>query len=583
MHVSYEELRRIVKGYVLKNAVKHGGKASVGPVMSMILGEHPELRSRAKELVEIVKDIVSEVNSLPLERQEQILREEYPELLVEERKTEEKKALPPLPAADKYKVIVTRFAPNPDFDIHLGNARPAIISHEYARIYKGKFILRFEDTDPRIKTPLPEAYNIIKENLAWLGIKWDEEYIQSLRMEIYYEIARELLSKNAAYIDMCSREEFSRYRNSGKPCPHRNASVEDNLELWDKMLEGYFNEGEAVFRLKTDLLYPDPSVRDWVAMRIIDTDRSPHPLTGSRYIVWPTYNFAAAVDDHLLGITHILRGKEHLTNTIKQKFLYKHLGWKYPETLHLGRLKLEGFIMSKSKIRKMLEDYPDKFHGISDIRFGTLSALRNRGFEPEAIKKIILEVGVKTTDASISFDNLASVNRKLIDPVTPRLIFVPNPVKLLLRNLEECVEAEIPFHPSNENLGSRKLSICPDKPEIYVSANDVLMKRELRLMELANIALKNKNNDFIEAEITDFSLEYARRKRLTIIQWLPVKDALRAVVVKPIGLRLKRDKGYVEPSITKYKIGDKFQFYRYGFVTLKEKTGKKHILAFIHE
>lgn len=581
-----EELRDKLLGYVLKNAVQHGGKAAVGPVMSMILGENPELRAIARELVALVESLVKEVNNMSVGEQRSLLESRYPHLLRHVKREQASKQLPPLPNADKYKVIVTRFAPNPDFALHLGNARPAILSHEYARLYKGRFILRFEDTDPRIKRPLPEAFESIKEDLKWLGITWDAEYIQSLRLEIYYDVARKLIEKGGAYVDLCPKEEFSKLRDVGRPCPHRSLAAEDQLELWERMLSGSFNEGEAVLRVKTDLKHPDPSVRDWVAFRVIDTSKHPHPLTGDRYVVWPTYNFAAAVDDHLLGVTHILRGKEHATNTIKQKFLYEHLGWKYPETIHFGRLRLEGFIMSKSRIRKTLEANPGAYRGFADIRFGTLAGLRSRGFEAEAIKATILEIGVKHTDAKISFANLASINRKLIDPRAHRLMFVSRPVPLKLVNLKGCIRAEIPFHPSNTKLGARTLEVCDSDPTVYVSGEDAsaLLTKDgaVRLMELANVRVKERRGRLIEAEIIGLELDQARELGLRIIQWVPRSSCMRALVKVPKGLSLKIERGLVEGSIRMFSPGSKVQLVRYAFVKVENVDAEGGVASFVH-
>lgn len=247
-----------------------------------------------------------------------------------------------------------------------------------------KFILRFEDTDPRTKRPLPEAYDAIKEDLRWLGIKWDEEYVQSDRMGgIYYEIAKKILERGGgAYVAAkdsdCTPDDWKRSKVTGKPCRNRDADPSVNLELFDRMLEGgRYKEGEAVMVIKTDLQHPDPSVRDWVAMRIIDTTKYPHPRVGSKYIVWPTYNFSVSIDDHLMGITHILRAQEHSVNTTKQSFVYTHMGWGgQPEAIHFGRLKIVGMTLSKTKLKAL---------GIKwdDIRLPTLAGLRNRGIQPE--------------------------------------------------------------------------------------------------------------------------------------------------------------------------------------------------------
>ncbi len=585
-----ENLRNEIFKLALKNAIEHNGKAAVGPVMSKVMGQHPELRSRAREILAIVKEVISEINKLTLEQQLNIARKEYPDILaVKTRKEEIKRGLPPLPNAKKYKMIITRFAPNPDFLIHLGNARPALLSYEYAKMYKGKMILRFEDTDPKTKAPMPEAYEIIKEDLHWLGIKWDEEYIQSLRMPIYYSIVKDLIKVGGAYVDLCSQNEFRKYKLERKPCPHRNQSIEDNLELLDKVLEGHFGEGEAVIRVKTDLNYPDPSVIDWVAFRIIDTDKYPHPIVGSKYILWPTYNFAAAVDDHLMGVTHILRGKEHAVNTIKQKFLYTHLGWEYPEVINLGRLKLEGFILSKSKIKELLKKYPSKFLGPNDPRFGTIASLRNRGIESEAIRHIIMEVGVKSTDASISWDNLASLNRKMIDIKSKRVMVVFNPVKVRILNYKGDTEIEIPFHPGNKKLGYRvfKLSLNRDNSlEVFIERNDLeelTKKGGIRLMSLCNIKLVKLENNEVVAEYIDRGVSKARELGLSIIQWIPANDYISVKMLKPEGLKMRLLTGVGEPSLTNLVVNEKIQIIRNGFALVKNVKARSIKLLYIHD
>jgi len=592
--VSNEELSKELKdeiyGLALKNAVEHGGKALPGPVISKFFGRHPELRSKAKLIVQVVRNIVSEVNKLSLDDQIKLLKEKFPELMEEKLPKEERRGLPPLPNVSKYKVIVTRFAPNPDFLIHLGNARPAILSHEYARMYKGKMILRFEDTDPKNKAPLPEAYEMIKEDLAWLGIKWDEEYIQSLRLNLFYDIAKEIIKRGGAYVDLCTQNEFRKYKLERKPCPHRNQDINKNLELFDKMIEGYFSEGEAVLRIKTDINYPDPSVVDWVAFRIIDTDKHPHPIVGSKYIVWPTYNFAAAVDDHLMGVTHILRGKEHAVNTVKQKFLYEHLGWEYPEVVNLGRLKLEGFILSKSKIKELLSKYSSKFKGPDDPRFGTIASLRSRGIEPEAIRQLIMEIGVKEVDASISWDNLSAINRKIIDPKVKRVMVIREPVKLIVENYRGPDELSLPYHPDNKVLGYREIKInkVGARAEFYIEKEDIKHLRErggVRLMECCNVRLLsiNEAKNEVKAEYIGKDLTQAKDLRFKIIHWLPTSEYVNVNIIVPEGLKLKRVKALGEISLRNSVIGERYQFIRYGFFKVERVRERDIVALFIHE
>ena len=325
-----EELRELIRKTALLNAVQHDGKAQAGPIMGKLLGEKQELRAKVKELSALINEVLSEVNSLDFAKQKQIVEENWPEAFKKE-KVEEKR-LPALPNADKYKQVVTRFSPNPDCVLHLGSARAILLSHEYARIYKGKFILRFEDTDPKVKKPSLEFYDSIRGDLAWLGCKVDEEYIQSDRIPIYYEYTERLLRDGNAYVCTCVPDEFRKKSLQSEPCNCRDLPPAEHLERWKRMLNGGYAEGEAVVRVKTDLNHPNPAVRDWPALRIIDTKKYPHPRMGSKYRVWPLYNLAAGLDDHLLGITHIIRGKEHLTNGVRQEFMYRHLGWEVPRS-----------------------------------------------------------------------------------------------------------------------------------------------------------------------------------------------------------------------------------------------------------
>jgi len=584
------EVMDVIVKLTLKNAIEHDGKALVKAVLSKLLGSFPELRPQVKELEGIVSEVVSRINSMSLEEQVRLAKEKYPEILEERGVVPKVKTLPPLPNVEKYKEVRTRFAPNPDFLIHLGNARPAILSYEYARMYNGKMILRFEDTDPRTKQPMPEAYSAIKEDLKWLGIRWDEEYIQSLRMELYYSVVRELIGVGGAYVDLCGKDEFMKYKMGMRPCPHRTVAVETNLELLDKILSNYFKEGEAVIRIKTDLSHPDPSVRDWVAFRIVDTDKNPHPIVGSKYILWPTYNYAAGVDDHLMGITHILRGKEHMVNTLKQRYLYGHLGWVYPEVINLGRLRLEGFILSKSKIKELLRKFPKKFKSIDDVRFGTIASLRRRGIIPETIRKVILEVSVKVSDASISWENIAAINRKLIDPITKRLMFVSHPpVKVLIRSVPSSLtKVSIPLHPTNKSLGSREitLDVVDGYTSVLLDKSDVDLLRStgyIRLMEFMNIRYVSDSAEGVITEFVSTELSDAKKVKAPIVHWVPYSRNTKVVIIRPKDLNLLKIRGYGEEYLRTIKVGEVVQLVRYGFVKVDNVRGDVVELVFIHE
>jgi len=219
------------------NAIRHDGKADPGAVLGNLLGENPTLKQKARELMPTVQQVVREVSSTPLTELTVEASEKWPTDLTRE-KPEEARKLPPLPNAAKYQTIVTRIAPNPDFALQLGNARAAILSHDYARMYKGKFIVRFEDTDLRLKKAQLQYYEIIREDLKWLGCGWDEECIQSDRLPNYYQVAETLLNKDAAYVCECKPEQWKTLVTAKKACPDRERGPKVQIQRWQKMMDG---------------------------------------------------------------------------------------------------------------------------------------------------------------------------------------------------------------------------------------------------------------------------------------------------------------------------------------------------------
>ncbi|KYH36856.1 MAG: glutamyl-tRNA synthetase [Candidatus Bathyarchaeota archaeon B24] len=578
-----DSVKPIAWKYALLNAYRHGGKAKPGPVLGKVLAERPELKKRVKDVLKLVERVVEEVNRLTVEEQRRIIEERFPELLARREREAEAKTLPPLPNVDKYKTVVTRYAPNPDFVLHFGQARAIYLSHDYARMYKGRFILRFEDTDPKNKKPVLEYYDAIREDIRWLGCRWDEEHIQSLRMPIYYEYARKLIELGAGYVCTCEAKTFKQLVLKGEPCPCRGLTVEENLERWDRMLEGLYGEGEAVLRVKTDLNHPNPSVREWVAFRVIDTSRNPHPLVGDKYTVWPTYHFANGLDDHLMGITHIIRGKEFLSALDRHLYLYKHFGWRYPEAIHYGRWMLpKGGTMSKSKILKAIK--AGLFKGVDDPRLPTLAALRRRGIQPEAIHRMIIDVGVKQAEVSLSWENLYAYNRQVVEPRARRLFFVHDPVKLLVHKTPKSYEAKVRFHPSRPDMGYRtihvkaedglsRLLICKDDVKLLESRGMV------RLMELFNVRLLKVSEDLVEVEFLSEGYGEARRLRLPLIHWLPEDRCLKARVVMPDASEVE---GFVEDNVAQVEVGEVIQFERFGFVRL-DSVDDEYVFYYAHK
>jgi len=481
------------------------------------------------------------------------------------------KGLPPLPQAHKYAKIITRFAPNPDFVLHIGSLRAVIPSHDYARMYKGKFILRFEDTDPRLKKSVVEYYGQIESDVKWLDCLWDEEFIMSDRISIYYDHAKRALSEGIAYVCTCQTEQFKSIIEQGLACPHRSKSPSENLDQWVGMLEGEFGEGQAVVRIKTETTHPNPAVRDWPAFRIIDPEKYPHPRVEARYRVWPLYNFSAAVDDHLMEITHIIRGKEHLTNAVRQGFLYKHFGWSYPETIEYGRLKMIGLKLSKSLMVKELDE--GLVNGYDDPRLPTIAALRRRGYSPDALRKVILEMGARPVDATLSWDNINAANRKEIDKLAHRYNFIPNPIPMDVEQVLQPFEAHLPIHPGLPSLGNRNLKVTPKEgtARLWLSTHDLqILERDkvVRLMELFNVTIQSADQKRIAA--TFHSQEYARARELKapLLQWVPEDQHINCEVVMPDATRTK---GFGETNLAGEAVGSIIQMVRVGFGRIDSK------------
>jgi glutamyl-tRNA synthetase len=564
------ELREKIKRIALLNAVSHEGKAQQGPVIGKLLAETPRLKAKVKEIVSVVAEIVEEVNSLSFEDQKKIAEKNWPDAFIRE-KVEEEKKLPPLPNVNKYKVVVTRFSPNPDAPIHLGSARAIVLCHGYAKMYGGRFLVRFEDTDPKLKRPQLQFYDFIKDDLKWLKCEPDEYFIQSDRLHIYYKHAERLLKEGNGYICTCKSEVFRKLVLAKKSCPCRNLPPEEQLKRWQKMLDDTYAEGEAVVRIKTDLTHPNPAVRDWPALRIINTETYPHPRVGSKYRVWPLYNLACGVDDHLMGVTHIIRGKEHLTNQTRQEYMYRYFGWKYPEAIHYGRMKISGASLSKSKIVQGIRD--GVYKSWDDPRLATFAALRRRGMQADAIKQLIVDVGPKTQDVTLSWENLYAYNRRIIEPKANRYFFVHNPKKLIVHSLPKPFEAKIPLHPDYPERGVRQFNIKPEAgvARFWVATEDFeKMEKDqvIRFMELFNIRIDHMEEDIVRAVFHSQEYEEAKKVKAPLIHWIPENaDVKCQVVLKDASVA----EGLAEESCKQLQVGTIVQFERFGFVRIDNK------------
>jgi len=543
-------VKEVVMKFVVQNAAKYG-KPNEKAVMGKLMAEMPELRKKAKEVLELVKECIKEFESLD-DATKAKLFEKYKE---EEKEEKEERGLPALENAEEGKVVM-RFAPNPNGPPTLGSARGIVVNSEYVKMYKGKFILRFDDTDPRIKRPMLEAYDWYLEDCEWLDAKPDEVLYASKRIPIYYQYVEKLLEMGHAYPCFCPREEFKKYRDAGIECPHRNTSSEDALDVWQKMLEGVYDEGEVVIRIKTDMKHKDPAIRDWVAFRIIYES---HPLVGDAYHVYPTLDFESAIEDHLNGVTHIIRGKDLMDSERRQKYIYKYFGWEYPITKHWGRVSIHEFgRLSTSTIKKAIE--AGEYTGWDDPRLPTIRALRRRGFSPEAVRKFFISLGVGENDISVSMKNLYAENRKIVDPVANRYFFVWDPVKIRIEGVEPK-EVEIPLNPGKPEAGFRKLKGCS---EVYISRDDFERFEEgevIRLKEFCNIKLENKDDAVFS--FVGCGLEGIKKGK-NIIHWLPEGEAVPCIVY---GIE-KNYEGLAEKNAVS-DVGKVVQFERFAFCRIE--------------
>ncbi len=564
-----ESLKEFIRKNAFLNAVRHDGKAQTGAVLGKVLGERADLRTRVKELSTLISEIIRQVNSLTTNDQIKTVEKEWPETLTKH-KPEEEKQLPPLPNVEKYKRIVTRFSPNPDSVLHLGSARAIVLCHDYAKMYQGTFILRFEDTDPRTKRPVLEFFDRIREDLAWLGCPPDTEYTQSDRMPIYYEHSESMIKGGIAYVCTHQPDEFRKLTLMSKACSCRGLPASEHLDRWCHMLEGDYKEGEAVVRVKTDLAHPNPAVRDWPALRVIDIEKHPHPRVGTKYRVWPLYNLSAGVDDHLLGVTHIIRGKEHLTNQVRQEYMYRYFGWSYPETIHYGRLRITGATLSKSKIVQGVKE--GLYKGWDDPRLGTFAALRKRGIRPEAIRKMMIDIGPKTQDIQLSWENLYAYNRKILDPITDRYFFVWNPVELTVKGIPREIKTRLHFHPQQPDRGFREYTVTPLGEEkaarFWISKQDAETKQPgdmIRLMELFNIKIEESNGFAVGGFFTSNSHEEAKKMKAQLIHWVLINEDIPCKVIMPDASLAE---GIAERACRKLKPETTVQFERFGFVRI---------------
>ena len=542
-----------VRKYALQNAVEYAGQGQAGSVLGRLLSEREDLRRMAKQLQDLIETEVAAANSLAESHGIEHVREELertaPEAL-ERKKHRKAEGLKELPG-DTSRVVL-RFAPNPNGPLTLGHSRGVVINSEYARMYDGKVVLRFDDTDTKVKPPLPEAYGWIEDEYEWLAGRPADVIIRaSERMPVYLRHAERMVAEGFGYVCRCSADEFRGFREGKQDCPCRGRSAAESLFDWKSMNDGQMQDGEAVVRVKTDMTLPNPALRDWPALRIQHT---PHPLAGNRYKVWPLLDFQSAIEDHEQGVTHIVRGKDLMDSTRKQTLLYEHFGWEYPEPLYWGRVKVHEFGgFSTSEMRTSIES--GSHRGWDDLRLPTLKTLRRRGFSAQALRDFWIDLGLTQKDISISMQTIEAFNSSLIDSTVERRSFVASPVTLELQGAEEERRVLAPRHPDGAVPGSREWRITGS---IAIQASDLHSGR-VRLKEFADIEISRDT-----ATVESFD----RSDERPIIHWIPTSMAREAELVIPTGDELHTRTGVLEDF--ELEVGDTYQLERVGFARLEE-------------
>jgi len=545
----------MVRKYALQNAVEYNGEGQSSSVLGRLLSEREDLRQMARELMTLVDAEVLSANSMAASQGVDAVRSELasiaPEAL-EREKHQKARGLAELPGDTSS--IVLRFAPNPNGPMTLGHSRGLSINSEYATIYQGKVVLRFDDTDPKVKPPIVDAYGWIEEEYEWLTGRPPDVIVRaSDNMSLYLKHAKEMISGGFGYVCRCSVEGFRRMREEKNDCPCRNRPVSDSISDWEAMNSGIIAEGDAVVRVKTSMSLPNPALRDWPALRILDAR---HPsVQGDQYRVWPLLDFQSAIDDHVQGVTHIIRGKDLMDSTRKQTLLYDHFGWTYPQTMYWGRIKIHEFgKISKSEIKAAIEE--GEFEGWDDIRLPTLSALMRRGFRGDVVRDYWIDLGITQKDISTSMQTIEAFHAKRIDPSTERRSFVRDPVTLALKGSGgPGPELSIPKHPEGTVHGSRNWTVGDT---VAVQSADVTATR-IRLKEYADIVVSGES-----ASVESWS----RTDERPVVQWLPSGMGREAVLHRPDGRLISSEFGLLEDF--ELEVGRTYQLERVGFARLEE-------------
>ncbi|GAA0103514.1 glutamine--tRNA ligase/YqeY domain fusion protein [Paeniclostridium sordellii] len=518
----------------------------------------------------------------------------------------------------KHDTIITRFPPEPNGYLHIGHAKSICLNFGLAEEFKGNVNLRFDDTNP-VKEDV-EYVNSIKEDVKWLGFDWTNLYFASNYFDEMYERAVLLIKKGKAFVCDLNAEQMREYRGSltepGKESPYRNRTVEENLDLFERMKNGEFKDGEKVLRAKIDMSSPNINLRDPAIYRI---SHSHHHNTGDKWCIYPMYAFAHPIEDAIEGITHSLCSLEFEDQRPLYDWVVAECEMpKVPRQIEFARLNLTNTVMSKRKLKQLVDE--GVTDGWDDPRMPTIAGLRRRGYTPEAIRNFCNEIGVAKADSTVDSQMLDYFVREDLQPKAPLAMGVLKPLKLVITNYPEGqVEMlEIENNAKDETKGKR---LVPFSREIYIEQEDFMIepvKKYFRLFPGNEVRLKGayfvKCNDFITDEdgnVTEIHCTYdpetksgsgfTGRKVKATIHWVDANSAVPCEfrLFEPLILddapenegkhfleqinpnSLEIVQGLVEKTaIENAKPQDKFQFVRHGFFNVDDKYTTEEKLVF---
>ena len=502
-----------------------------------------------------------------------------------------------------YDEICTRFPPEPNGYLHIGHAKSILLNYGLAQKYHGKFNMRFDDTNPtKEKVEFVES---IKKDIEWLGADWEDRlYFASDYFDQMYEAAVKLIKKGKAFVCDLSAEEIREYRGTltepGKESPYRNRSVEENLDLFERMKNGEFEDGSKVLRAKIDMASPNINMRDPVIYRVAHMN---HHRTGDKWCIYPMYDFAHPIEDAIEGVTHSICTLEFEDHRPLYDWVVTELEYPHPpKQIEFAKLYLTNVVTGKRYIKKLVED--GIVDGWDDPRLVSIAALRRRGFTPESIKKFVELCGVSKAISSVDYAMLEYCIREDLKMKRPRVMAVLNPLKLVIDNYpEDQIEyLEAPNNMENPELGSRSV---PFGKELYIEQEDFMevpvkkYKRlypgnEVRLMNAYFVTCTDVEKDE-NGNVTVVHCTYDPaskggnspdgRKVKGTIHWVAAKTAVETecrlyenIVDEEKGVYNKEDgslnvnpnsltvvKAYVEPELKKSQAFDSYQFVRNGF------------------